>query len=116
MIHIGVKMRFKVFYKEVLKKIMISVLKDDSNDKILPQNLDQHVYFPIPDKLLKKVDKEIQNIINVEDIECIERIDIEQEALIQKRKDTIKEMRKKYNPQIMKFCEEYRENNAELFI
>ena len=108
-------MRFKLFYEE--NRIKINVLTDNSSDTILPENLDQHVYYPIPNEFIKQVQTSIQDILSVEDsTTTIQEIDCQMAKLIQKRKDALVNMKKKYNPKIMEFCEEYKINNPEWFI
>ncbi len=109
-------MRFKVFYDEKINSIKINVLIDMSTDIILPENLDQSLHYPIPNELKKEIQKTVQNLIEEEDSQCIGNIDKDIANLVEKRKDTIKEMRKKYNPKIMKYCEDYKINFPEWFI
>ncbi len=109
-------MRFKVFYDEKINSIKIGVLTDTSTEIILPENVDQSLHYPIPNEFKKEVQKTVQNLIDSDDSACIDRIDKDFADLVQKRKDTMKKMREKYNPLIMKFCEDYKMNFPEWFI
>lgn len=109
-------MKFKVFYNEQTKKLDINCLMDNFNDVILPENLDQHVSFPIPKDLLGECKQYLVQILDEEDISALQKICDDMEALVKLRRDTIYKFREKYNPLIVKRCEQFREDYAEWFI
>jgi len=109
-------MRFKLFFSEVSKTITINVLKDSGVDIILPENLDQHLYYPIPNEMQQEVLKSIQKIIKDEDTKCLIQMEDDITVAIKKRAEAINSMRKKYNPKIMEFCQEFKMKNPEWFI
>lgn len=109
-------MRFKLVNDDNEGLIKINVLIDKTSQTIIPEDTDQHLYFPIPNKLKNDVLKKINNIIDKEDSYCIKQIDKKINNLIKERKKILNEMREKYNPKIHNFCKEYKMDNSEWFI
>jgi len=109
-------MRFKIYYNEKSNKLDINCLRDTYTDIILPENADQHVYFPIPGDMQKDIKAYLMPILSEEEATEIEKIRQEIEALNLKRKDFIEALRVKYNPVIIEKCEEFRLQNSEWFI
>jgi hypothetical protein len=101
-------MRFFIFTNDEFKNSGIRIYKDEYADMILPTNLIQPVYYPIPIKLLSKIKKylkgteeEIQRALSLIDITNSESVDA---------------VRIKYNSVIFDKCKEFRYENSEWFI
>lgn len=109
-------MRFKLFYNEQKETLDINCLPDSFNDIILPDNVEQHVYYPIPKELGKQIKTEMMELIDQEDGAAIEEIRQQMLGLVQARKDLVNRLREKYNPLIMEKCKQFRDDNAEYFI
>jgi len=109
-------MRFKIIFDEATRKIVVNCLKDKNEDIILPENPEQHVYFPFPPMFFNKVNKAVQSVISEEDNEEFIQIMNDIQALNQKRRDKLNEIRTRLNPEIMKACEQFKLDNAEEFI
>jgi len=109
-------MRFKIFYNEKDSKLNINCLSDNHSDIILPENPDQHVYFPIPDELKDDIKKELLSLISDEDLESFENINDNIKLLLEQRKEMIHNIRKRTNPLIIEKCEEFKLERAEDFI
>lgn len=109
-------MRFKLYYSEKDKLLKINCLKDNFPDIILPENPDQHVYYPIPDELYEDIKKELNSIIPNEYIEIVKDLDEQISDLMKIRSECINDLRIKINPVIMERCKEFKLENAEYFI
>jgi len=109
-------MRFKIFYNEIKGILDVNCLQDDSGEIVLPENLNQHVFFPIPSDLLNEIHSEIMSILDQNISNEYKKIDEEIKELQKKRSNLIMNVRKQLNPLIIKKCEEFRNNNPEHFI
>ena len=109
-------MRFKLFYNENECRLDINCLGDNFTDVILPENLDQHVYFPIPSDLAKEIQKDLLAMIEEDDSIELEEFRQQMMAIVEERKKLVHKLRAKYNPMIIEKCKEFREENAEYFI
>jgi len=101
-------MRFKIYYNQETEQMDFNCLKDKFTDVILPEDPNQHVYFPIPDELQNKIREELLSLFSEKDSEEIQ--------LSSKRKELVNNLRVKLNPKIIEKCKEFREDNAEYFI
>lgn len=109
-------MRFKLYFNEQKQELDINCLKDTHSDTILPTDVSQHVYFPIPNDLLKEVHDYLVPLID--DTVSEEYIQIQEtiKALNDRKRDLINDLREKINPKIMAKCETFKNENAEHFI
>jgi hypothetical protein len=83
---------------------------------ILPDNLDQHVYFPIPRELTPQIKDHMSNLIDDRYTKELEAIRQQMIDLHEKRQSLIYELREKYNAKIIEECEKFKDENAEHFI
>lgn len=109
-------MHFKVVFNPVDCLLDINCLKDKNEDTFIPENPDQHVYFPIPIKLKDKLKKELMKLINSEEEQEFVKMIKDINELDNKRKEKISQIRTRINPEIIKVCKKFREDNAEEFI
>lgn len=109
-------MHFKVVYNYFIDSLDINCLPDNNSDIILPENTDQHVYFPIPSDLKNKIKSEMNKIIPKEKSDEFSNLVKDIHILEKMRKEKISEIRKNINPEIIKVCKQFREDNAEEFI
>jgi predicted alternative tryptophan synthase beta-subunit len=109
-------MRFKLYFNEQQQTLDINCLKDTHSDTILPDDVSQHVYFPIPNELRNEIHKLLTPLIT--DTISEEYIQIQEtiKALNDKKRELINDLRAKINPKIMAKCEQFRQENAEHFI
>lgn len=106
-------MKFKIFYEHKLSKFKTSIISDECPDIILPKDVTQHVYFPIPKTLIKK----IQNIIRKEiDVELNVKFEHFKDVGLGDRLFMIQKIREEYNTKIMSICEKFELDHAEHFI
>lgn len=110
-------MRFKLFFNEQKNKLEINCLNDNKNkDIILPDDPEQHLYFPIPNTMKKDISAKLETLISDEVSAEFIALGNEIKALTDRRREMVNELRKKINPEIMEKCEEFRAENAEHFI
>lgn len=109
-------MRFKIFFNEGEQKLDINCLNDNHTDIILPENPDQHVYYPIPNDLRSEIKEYLKDILDDNATDEINSIIGEIVELQQKRKQAIYNLREKLNPEIIQRCEIFKKENAEYFI
>lgn len=109
-------MRFKIYYDEKDKQLDINCLKGTNTDVIIPENVDQHVYYPIPDDLQGEIKVFLRDILNEQISEELEAVQYEMMQLIEKRKEIITKTRQKLNPVIIEKCKEFKVLNAEYFV
>ena len=109
-------MRFKIYFNEQLQNLDINCLADTFSDTILPEDVNQHVYFPIPNDLQKEIKDNLMPLLD--DGSASELRDILEQIknLTDRRRDVINELRVKLNPQIIEKCQQFKEDNAEYFI
>ena len=109
-------MRFKLYFNEQTQALDINCLKDTHSDTILPTDPEQHVYFPIPNDLLKEVHDYLVPLI--EDTVSEEYLQIQEtiKALNDRKRNLINDLRVKINPKIMAKCETFKDEHAEYFI
>ena len=106
-------MKFKIVYAHILCEFKTSIIPDGCPDIILPKDTTQHVYFPIPKSLTKKIQKIIRNEI---DSELNKKYEHFKDIELGERWSVIQSIRAKYNPTIMSICEKFQLDNAEHFI
>jgi hypothetical protein len=109
-------MRFKLYYNEQTEQMDFNCLKDKFTDVILPDDPNQHVYFPIPDELQNEIREELLSLVTAQDSEDMQLISEQMKALTSKRKELVNNLRVKLNPKIIEKCKEFKEDNAEYFI
>lgn len=109
-------MRFKIFFNDQKQELDINCLKDAHSDTILPENPDQHVYFPIPNDLRAEIKEYLMPIIDDELVDKYNEITDEIQKLTNARRSMINELRTKLNPSIIDKCEEFKYENAEWFV
>jgi len=109
-------MRFKLNFNDQKKCLEINCLKSTGQDIILPDDPAQHVYFPIPINLKKRINDKLINLIDKDDELDFLAINDEIKALTNKRKELLNSLRSSTNPKIMEACEKFREDHAEHFI
>lgn len=109
-------MRFKLYFNEQTQNLDINCLKDTHTDTILPTDVSQHVYFPIPNELHEEIHKILTPLIT--DTVSEEYIQIQEaiKALNDRKRDLINDLREKINPKIISTCEKFKQENAEHFI
>lgn len=109
-------MRFKLYFNEQKQELDINCLKDTHSDTILPDDVSQHVYFPIPNDLREEIHKQLKPLIT--DTVSEEYIKIQEaiKSLNDRKRELINELRVSINPKIMKRCEQFKRDNAEHFI
>ena len=110
------EMRFKIFFNEPKGVLDVNCLKDDSNEIILPENTDQHVYYPIPSELTKEIYDDLLSLLDQSITDEFSAINASIKELQQKRKAMIDDVRAKLNPSIIKQCEDFKLNHQEYFI
>ena len=109
-------MRFKLFYDDGKKALDINCLPDKHQEKILPTNPSQHVYYPIPNNMKDLIHDELVALIESDSAQEFQKLGADIKELTDKRRDLLNDMRTELNPQIMDQCDAFKENNAELFI
>jgi hypothetical protein len=109
-------MRFKIFFNEQSRKLDINCLNDMHTDTILPENPSQHLYFPIPNELSNDIKKELMPVLDGKGADAYHAITEEIQALTDRRREMINELRMELNPKIMEICEKFKQENAEYFI
>ena len=109
-------MRFKLIYDDVCQKLHINCLKDENEDVILPKNPDQHVFYPLHNKLLKKATQEFQELIDPVDAEFFKEISDDIKRLTDLKSEKMHDLRVKYNEKIMEKAIQFKSENAEYFI
>ena len=109
-------MRFKLYFNEQKQELDINCLKDTNSDTILPDDVSQHVYYPIPNELREDIHKILTPLIT--DTVSEEYIKIQEtiKALNERKRELINELRHAINPKIMAKCEQFKAENAEYFI
>jgi hypothetical protein len=109
-------MRFKLYYDDGKKALDINCLPDKNEDKILPENPSQHVYYPIPNKMKDLIHAELVDLIETDAAKEFQKLGLEIKALTDARKELLNNMRTELNPKIMQQCTKFKENHAEHFI
>lgn len=109
-------MRFKIFFSEQKQELDINCLNDSNSDKILPENVSQHVYYPIPNELKSEIKHELMQLLDDESAIEYNQVTEDIRALTDKRRAMINELRMKLNPKIIQLCDKFKEENAEYFI
>lgn len=109
-------MRFKLYYNEATNELDFNCLKDNNTDIILPDNPDQHIYYPVPDELRDDIHTELLTLIDQEIAEQFSEINDEVQELMTKRRVLMSKIRKQINPLVMKKLLDFKEDNAEYFI
>lgn len=109
-------MRFKVFYDEKLAKFEVNCLKDDFNDIKLPDNPNDHVYYPIPNDMQNIIKKDLTKLLDQEKAKEFKQIVDDIKKLTDKQRELIYEIREELNPKIMDICENFKDEHAEYFI
>lgn len=106
-------MKFKIIYEHKLCEFKTSIKPDECPDIILPKDTTQHVYFPIPKSLTKKIQKIIRNEI---DVELNVKFEHFKDVGLGDRLFMIQKIREEYNTKIMSICEKFELDHAEYFI
>jgi hypothetical protein len=110
-------MRFKLFFNEKEQKLDFNCLTDSNTDIILPENPEQHVYYPIPNDLQREMKAALMPLIEDENIsQEIADLQVEIKNILEKRRQLIYDLRMKLNPSIIEVCKQFKEDNAEYFI
>jgi hypothetical protein len=109
-------MRFKLYFNEQKQELDINCLKDTHSDTILPDDVSQHVYFPIPNELREDIHKYLTPLITDTVSEEYLKIQETIKALNDRKRELINDLRAAINPKIMAKCEKFKEENAEHFI
>lgn len=109
-------MRFKIYFNEKTKSLDVNCLEDKSLDKIIPENPDQHISYPIPIESRKEIKKYLTDILNSELSK--EFIDLENDINVLNtiKREKMHELRKVLNVEIFKKCEDFKEDFPEYFI
>jgi predicted alternative tryptophan synthase beta-subunit len=109
-------MRFKLYFNEQKQELDINCLKDTHSDTILPDDVSQHVYFPIPNEMREEIHEYLKPLID--DTVSEEYLQIQEtiKALNDRKREMINDLRAKINPKIMAKCETFKNENAEHFI
>ena len=94
----------------------MNCLKDDTNEIILPENTNQHVFYPIPSVLTKEIHDDLLSLLDQSITDEFNAIDASIKELQQKRKAMIDGVRAKLNPSIIERCENFKLNHPEYFI
>ena len=109
-------MRFKVFFNERDNEIQINCLPSDDNDIIIPENVAQHIHYPIPKELQREISKEMNKLIDKHDVDDYLAIADEIKELQERRRQLINNVRVKMNPLIVQKCEDFKMDHPEYFI
>lgn len=114
-------MRFKIYYDDLFKRIIVNVLRDSFNTETgIPEtrNKDkQHVYFPIPEKYRQELSDVLNEMIITPEMDQeIQNINDKIKDLTDQRNELISNIRLEKNPEIIKTCRKFRDERAEEFI
>lgn len=109
-------MRFKIFFNEPKGALDVMCLKDDSNEIILPENTNQHVYYPIPAELMKEIHDDLLSLLDQSITDELNAIGAAINDLHQKRNTMVDGVRAKLNPSIIERCENFKLTHPEHFI
>lgn len=111
-------MRFKVIFMENTNKFKVNVLIDSSTEIILPENPDQHVFYPIPAQGRDEIAEKIETLLSEysDEQERLIQIFNDIKVLHDEKRTLITELRRKINPEIFNICEEFRNEYPEYFL
>ena len=109
-------MRFKIFFNEPKGALDVKCLKDDSNEIILPENTNQHVFYPIPAELMKEIYDDLLSLLDQSITDEFNAIYASIKELQQKRNTMVDGVRAKLNPSIIERCEKFKLTHPEYFI
>lgn len=109
-------MRFKVIFDEKTKSLEINAIPDGFSDIILPENVDQHVQFPIPDDAYSIFYKQLRTLITEQDTQHFKDLQDNLEQIQTSKRLAMQKLRTELNPKIIELCVDFKENNPEYFI
>lgn len=109
-------MRFKLHFNEERQKLEINCLNDNAGDIIIPEDVSQHIHYPIPNDLKKNIKKTLDELLQASYTQEFIDIDKQIKDLTNHRRAMMNKFRAELNPQIIEKCKSFRLDNAEHFI
>ncbi len=116
-------MRFKLVYNEKLGKLKFNVLfseKDKEQTIKFPDyendEYNHHIFYPLPEHYYDKIKFDLNQLVSKEDNDDYKQIEKQIALLFAKRKNLLKEKRKKYLPIIKQYINEFKDEHPEEFI
>ena len=109
-------MRFKIFYNETAKALDINCISNKSSEIVIPEDLNQHVYYPLPADVEKHAKKHLMDLLTVEETEVFQKLLEDISELQRLRKEKLNEIRERLNPEIIRRCEDLRLLYPEFYI
>ena len=113
-------MKFKIVFNEMTNQIVVNCRPNNTErEVVLPDNPDQHVYYPLPDlpaPVQETLQEDLESLTTEEDTQ--EFLDIKDEigALQTRRRALMTSLRERLNPQIIERCRDFKMKFPELFI
>lgn len=109
-------MRFKLHFNEERQKLEVNCLNDKAGDIIIPEDVNQHIHYPIPSDLKTRIKKSLDELLLDSYTQEFINIDKQIKDLTNHRREMMNKIRQEVNPKIIEKCKSFRMDNAELFI
>jgi len=94
-------MKFKLIFDEKIKKLRINCLNSLTKQIQIPDNVSDHVHYPVPAKLIQETKRVVSELVPDELSDELIQITEQIQELSNKRQNIVKEYRKILNPKII---------------